>query len=389
MSLLRLVAAVAAATAAAFGIQAGAAAAAPRSDGSEQASPEVFRLVTSVPAGTLDAVGAGGMSSGLEVLKLPGPVLMSGGRPGLLMSYAAWGPPAAADSWALAVALSRFGSFAALRTIDTGTYRCGCLEHPRYPHTQGLSFFQTPYTSSFLTFSPIVSQDVSGRPLQTPIGQQSGALDSLGSFGPPFLAIDVGGAYGFLGAGYSPAVLAHMSPLQIAQSLAGPTNPLARRIDGLANLFAAAICTVTYGQPQSVCSSGGVTAAGNARLRSAVPPQRVVAQINLVPEDPRSNALGIGDIIKQGGSYGVVIVADGVKANHHDRYAIWLYNSPRDTRLLGFVSPGVGRNGRLSTSGMLLPSNAKHFRHIVVSRETSRHPKRPTHIVLQGDLQHG
>jgi hypothetical protein len=43
--------------------------------------------------------------------------------------------------------------------------------------------------------------------------------------------------------------------------LSNPNSSVAKRIDGLANLFAAAICKVTNDQPAGVCSSSGVVAA--------------------------------------------------------------------------------------------------------------------------------
>ncbi len=69
----------------------------------------------------------------------------------------------------------------------------------------------------------------------------------------------------------------------------------------------------------------------------------------------------------------------------HDAYAVWLYNSPTDSHILGFVNPGVGTNGRLSTAGAL-PTNASHFKQLIVTLETQSNPKRPGKIILQGTL---
>lgn len=43
-----------------------------------------------------------------------------------------------------------------------------------------------------------------------------------------------------------------------------PSSPVARDIDGAANIISAAICKLTNGQPASVCSSAGVTAAAGS-----------------------------------------------------------------------------------------------------------------------------
>jgi len=42
-----------------------------------------------------------------------------------------------------------------------------------------------------------------------------------------------------------------------------PGSPVAKAIDGAANVIAAAVCTLTHGQPGGVCRSAGVKAAGS------------------------------------------------------------------------------------------------------------------------------
>ncbi len=113
---------------------------------------------------------------------------------------------------------------------------------------------------------------------------------------------------------------------------------------------------------------------------------KVLAQINLTPPASSSKAAGIAEVLRQGATNGIAIVAQGMTPNtKHDAYAVWLYNSPADAVLLGFVNPGVGKNGRLSTAGAL-PSSASRFKHLVVTLETQAKPKQPGTIVLQGTL---
>ncbi len=201
-----------------------------------------------------------------QVIKITGAPLTSHGKPELVTMNLAWCPHCAANSWALAVALSRFGKLSGLRTIDTGTlFGSKFHAHPAYPHTHGLSFLRAAYHSSLLSLSHLVIQDLNGNPLQKPTRPEQNALHSFDPNGE-FPAVDVGGAYGFLNSGYSPGALAHKTWQQIAHSLANPNNPIARRIDGLANLFTAAICRTTNALPAKVCSSSGVVAAGSARL---------------------------------------------------------------------------------------------------------------------------
>jgi hypothetical protein len=115
---------------------------------------------------------------------------------------------------------------------------------------------------------------------------------------------------------------------------------------------------------------------------------KVLAQINLTPPDSTSKAAGIAEVLQEGSADGIAIVAQHVppnKTNPPDAYAVWLYNSPNDAHILGFVNPGVGSNGRLSTAGGL-PTNASRYKQLIVTVETKANPKVPGTIVLQGDL---
>jgi len=251
-----------------------AAPAAARTDGSTPAPAQVSKLVTHVPASTLNQVGVGKLwgPSEFSVTKLSGSPFTSGGKPDLLNFELAWCPHCEANSWALAITLSRFGTLSHLGVIDSGTlYGTKFHAKPSYPHTKGLSFFHAVYKSSYLSFSNVILENVKGQNLQKPTKREEAALDT---FDPPasqgFPAVDAGGAYGFINSGYSPGVLAGKSWKQIAGVLASPTNRIAQSIDGLANLFTAAMCVSDGGKPATVCNSAGVVAAGKARL-SAYP----------------------------------------------------------------------------------------------------------------------
>ncbi|MGA9860384.1 MAG: hypothetical protein WBQ18_21140, partial [Solirubrobacteraceae bacterium] len=118
---------------------------------------------------------------------------------------------------------------------------------------------------------------------------------------------------------------------------------------------------------------------------------KVLAQINLTPPSGSSapKAAGIAEVLNEGSADGVAIVAQNIPANAKkppNAYAVWLYNSPTDAHLLGFVNPGVGSTGRLSTAGGL-PSNASHYKQLIVTLETSASPKKPGATVLQGTLK--
>jgi len=135
-------------------------------------------------------------------------------------------------------------------------------------------------------------------------------------------------------------------------------------------------------------SSKHKTAKAPASSTTASSATHVVAQINLAAAQPGSRAAGIAEVLRQGSNVGIAIVAQGVPANKQrppNAYAVWLYNSPADSHILGFVNPGVGANGRLQTAGGL-PANAGHYKQLLVTLETQANPRQPGATVLQGTL---
>jgi hypothetical protein len=250
----------------AVGAAAAAAVVAAASDGSTRAPASVAKLVTHVPVKTLDTIGAGPIKttaqigSGFTVKKLNGPASGTA-KPNVLAGELAWCPHCAVNGWALAIALSRFGTLSHLRVIDTGTYFAKVVKaKPAFSHTQGISFFHSGFKSSHLSFTNVVLQSVTGKPLQKPTNAEHAAI---AVFDKPGLlpALDVGGAYGFVNSGFSPGVIHGLSAKKIAASLANAKSAVAQHIDGLANVFTAAMCTATHGLPTAVCASKGVTAA--------------------------------------------------------------------------------------------------------------------------------
>jgi hypothetical protein len=80
----------------------------------------------------------------------------------------------------------------------------------------------------------------------------------------PFPFVDVGNRYLVPQAQYLPSALAGLGWAQVATAMRDPSGPVGKDIDGAANTITAAICKLTHGQPISVCSSRGVTAAGHS-----------------------------------------------------------------------------------------------------------------------------
>jgi hypothetical protein len=111
-----------------------------------------------------------------------------------------------------------------------------------------------------------------------------------------------------------------------------------------------------------------------------------VAQINLLSPSRSKTTAGIAEVLRQGNNTAIAIVGQGLPANtKHNAYAVWLYNSASDALRLGFVNPGVSKNGRLETTGPL-PTNASRYKQLLVTIETTANPKSPGQIVLQGNL---
>jgi Sigma-70, region 4 len=131
-------------------------------------------------------------------------------------------------------------------------------------------------------------------------------------------------------------------------------------------------------------SSTAATSTGTSSTASGTPTP--VAQVNLTSPSGNAKTKGAAVIVRQGSTTAIEIIAQGVPANTaHDAYAVWLYNSASDSKLLGFVNPGIKANGVLRTLGPL-PTNASHFKHLLVTRETQAKPHGPGATVLQGTL---
>jgi hypothetical protein len=145
---------------------------------------------------------------------------------------------------------------------------------------------------------------------------------------------------------------------------------------GTSNLAASSSGTTSTAASNSTTTSGTSTAA------------TPVAAMKLVSPDSKSKADGFAEVVKVGTNHGIEIVAQHITPNTTKpptAYAVWLYNSSADAHLLGFVNPGVGKTGRLETAGGL-PTNASHFKHVIITLETKADPKTPGTIVLSGPL---
>jgi hypothetical protein len=205
---------------------------------------------TSVPASTLDAVGAGSVTT--KPAPVSGAPLTSGGKPEMLYIGADYCPYCAFERWPMIVALSRFGTFSGLHTVHSSSTDV-------FPNTPTWTFYGSAYTSKYLTFTPVeettnVPQGINSyTPLQKPTSQQQ-ALMAKYDPGLSIPFVDIGNKYAIVGASASPQVLDGKSWAAIAASLKNTSSPVAQAVDGTANYITAAICKLTNDQPASACT---------------------------------------------------------------------------------------------------------------------------------------
>jgi hypothetical protein len=215
--------------------------------------------VTSVPAATLEQVGAGAVTA--KPTTISGAALTSAGKPEVLYLGAEYCPYCAAERWAMIVGLSRFGTFSGLATTRSAAHN-GAGDAEPYPSTATWTFANSTFTSKFLTFTPVemytnVPDKSTGQytKLQTPTAEQQALLnkyDAAYQGAIPFL--DYGNRYLSVGATYDPGVLQGLTWNQIADDLHTPTTPVAKSVLGAANYVTAAVCGLTKDQPATVCT---------------------------------------------------------------------------------------------------------------------------------------
>lgn len=117
---------------------------------------------------------------------------------------------------------------------------------------------------------------------------------------------------------------------------------------------------------------------------------KLIRQVTLIPPRSRSKAFGVADILVPHDKVcpsRVLVVAKGLRANiRGNAYALWLYNTAQDDRLLGFVKPVGGSSDEIQTVDYL-PVRWRHFRSLILSLERSPRPNHPHHTVLIASLR--
>jgi hypothetical protein len=233
---------------------------------SSSASTQVAKAVSSVPASTLDTIGAGSIKAGPA--KISAPALTDAGKPQVLYVGAEYCPYCAAQRWPLTVALSRFGTWSHLGQTHSATADV-------FPDTPTLSFHGASLDSQYLSFTGVETtsnkpQGGSYAPLDKLTGAEQKIVDTYNR--PPYTSgaagsipfVDLAGKYVSSGASYSPQLLAGKSHAQVAAALTDPSSAIAQAVDGTADVYTAALCRVTGQKPANVCTSQAVTKASAA-----------------------------------------------------------------------------------------------------------------------------
>jgi hypothetical protein len=152
----------------------------------------------------------------------------------------------------------------------------------------------------------------------------------------------------------------------------------------LATLLAAAIAAVVVVLVSSSGSSPSPAKTSTAKSTGV----RQLGRFTLTAPTKTSKAVGLAEVVQQGSTKGIVIAAANVPANStnpRNAYALWLYNSPTDLKLVGWVQSAVPKTGRLTTEGVL-PTDAAKYHYLLLSLESKASPKTPTTIVLGGKI---
>jgi thiol-disulfide isomerase/thioredoxin len=217
----------------------------------------VTKNITTVPASTLNAVGTGSVLSynPAPLSPISNTPLTVNGKPEMLYIGAEFCPYCAAERWAMAIALSRFGTFSPLHGIHSSSTDTD-------PNTPTLTFYKSTYTSKYLVFTPVENETVTHALLQTPTSAQQALWNKYNPNSYPF--VDIGNKYVIKAPSYDPQTLAGLTWAQVAADLHNPSSAAAQGADGTANLITAAICKMTGGQPGSVCTAAGVVKASGS-----------------------------------------------------------------------------------------------------------------------------
>jgi len=239
----------------------------------------VVNEATTVPVSALvAAAGSAGSGAVTPPISYQGPPTAPG-KASILYLGAEYCPYCAAERWPMVMALAQFGKFSNLGATTSSSGDAN-------PNTPTFSFHGSSYTSPYINFTAVETQDRKGgtldklTPAQTDLVKKYDYPPYVSSQGSiPFVMF--GSKFLISGASYDSGPLANLSITRAGQILSGTADPAAAGTSKLAavsiNAKAAAanivgaICALTNNQPGNVCSQvpdslkqGGGTSSGKA-----------------------------------------------------------------------------------------------------------------------------
>ena len=208
----------------------------------------LYDQLTGVSTSTLAAVGTGSaITQGLQ--KPTGSPLTLNGKPEFLYIGADYCPYCAIERWAMAVALSKFGTLSGMSYM---------ISAPDDLNITTLSFSNVTYSSNYIAFQAYETQDRARNNFQTPSQAAQSVFSQYDSGGSiPF--IDIDNQYVFVGAQYAlpstggAGIFNKLNWTQIGSQLNNPSTDMAKAVDGSANYLISMICKVDGNQPSTIC----------------------------------------------------------------------------------------------------------------------------------------
>jgi hypothetical protein len=110
------------------------------------------------------------------------------------------------------------------------------------------------------------------------------------------------------------------------------------------------------------------------------------AQVNLLPPGGGKSPLGVATIVSQDGKRAIAVAGQDLQPSGH--YVLWLRNA-RKTTFMGFFPPVTGKgDAKGKLQGLVgAPADLDSYTEMLVTREPSDAPKKPTNVVLQGQVK--
>ncbi|EZQ02239.1 MULTISPECIES: DUF929 family protein [Acidianus] len=166
------------------------------------------------------------------------------GKPVIIFIGAEWCPYCNAESWALLIALERFGNITGLQYMESSSSDI-------FPNTHGFSFTNVNYSSKYISFLEYEYQDRNYQPLQ-PVPQNIYKLWMNLTHGSiPFIYI--AGHFYQAGSNIYPGILAGKNWTYIISQISNKSSPIAKAIYTSANILTAMICQADGNHPSYVC----------------------------------------------------------------------------------------------------------------------------------------